>query len=77
MLYKAITPVTFTAHIGIASWAVSQDMNIHMVSYKASFHITEHLFLTWISQTYKQTNGNQAQSSQSSRLLEDLFKLDH
>lgn len=28
-------------------------MNIESVSSKLSFHITEHLFKTWISQTYK------------------------
>lgn len=29
------------------------DTNIKSVSSKLSFHITEHLFKTWISQTYK------------------------
>lgn len=37
----------------IANQGEQWDMNIESVSSKLSFHLTEHLFKTWISQTYK------------------------
>lgn len=61
-------------------------MNIESVSSKLSFHITEHLFKTWISQTYKALVTKEAtkkqepnqESGESNSLIdasEALFKI--